>query len=255
MAALSDPDSDLVRIGRRVVEGDVPSGQGARSVLSVIGSGERTLSGISNGTGFAANNLTVPRGPLTALTTRRVVASALPLSTVASRERRYWVDDTYLRFWLRFIEPASSEIDRGLGRLIASRITGAFRDYSGSAVEPLVRDGIERLSIAGDETFDGARAVGSYWTRSNQVQVDLVGAERDTPPVDRIAFVGSIKWREESAFTGSDASALERLGAQVPGAGAGTRRVAVSRMGFARRIAAPIRRVAPDELLAAFPAD
>ncbi|MDA8184298.1 MAG: AAA family ATPase [Actinomycetota bacterium] len=255
VAVLSDADSDLVRIGRRMVEGDLPSGQGARSVLSVVGAGERTLSGISNGTGFAAKNLTVPRGPLTALTARRIVASALPLSTEPSKGRRYWVDDTYLRFWLRFIEPASSEIERGLGHLIASRIAAAFRDYSGSAVEPLVRTGIERLSIAGDETFDGARAVGSYWTRSNQVQVDLVGAERDTPPVDRVAFVGSIKWREAGAFTASDASALQRLVDQVPGAGAGTRWVAVSRMGFARRIAAPVRRVEPDELLAAFPAD
>jgi hypothetical protein len=165
------------------------------------------------------------------------------------------VDDTYLRFWPRFIEPASSEIERGLGHLIAGRIAVAFRDYSGFAVEPLVRAGIERLSIGGDATFDGARAVGSYWTRSNRVQVDLVGAERATPPVERIAFVGSIKWREESPFTGSDASALERLAAQVPGTRTGTRWVAVARMGFARKIGATIRRVEPDELLSAFSAD
>lgn len=254
-SALADPDSDLVRVGRRILDGDLPASPGARSVLSVIGSGERTSSGISNGTGIAMNNLTVPRGPLTAVTARRIVASALPLSTQPSTERRYWVDDPYLRFWLRFLEPASSEIERGLGAFVADRIVAEFRSFAGSAVEPIVRVGIERLSIAGDATFEAARAVGSYWTRSNQIQVDLIGAEREAPPIERIAFVGSIKWREEGPFTGQDAAVLEKLAAAVPGATPGTRWVAVSRMGFARQIAAPLRRVEADEILAAFPAD
>lgn len=44
-----------------------------------------------------------------------------------------------------------------------------------------------------------ARYVGGYWTRSNAVEVDLVGAAAPVP--EKVAFVGSIKWRERSGFT------------------------------------------------------
>lgn len=255
VSALSDPNGDLVRIGSRILDAELPANVGARSVLSVIGAGERTNSGISHGTGVKSNSLTTASGPLTVLSAKRIVESALPLSTDASSERRYWIADPYLRFWLRFIEPAASEIERGLGASVALRIAADFRTYSGGAVEPLVRKAIERLALGGDNTFDGARAVGSFWSRNNQVQVDLVGADVPQPPASRIAFVGSIKWREDAPFDGRDASRLETLATQVPGTTATTRRVAVSRMGFARRIAAPVRRAEPDELLEAFPVD
>ena len=253
--ALADPYGDLVRVGERILAAELPANTGARSILSVIGAGERTNAGISARTGVKTNSLTAASGPLTVLANKRIVASALPLSTQTSNERRYWVDDTYLRFWLRFIEPSMSEIERGLGAALGPRIAAEFLTYRGSAVEPLVREALERLSIAGDHTLDGARAVGAYWTRSNQVQVDLVGADRQAPPVERVAFAGSIKWREEAPFTGKDASALEAGVGQVPGVESSTRWVAVSRRGFARQIAAPIRRVEPDEILEAFPAD
>lgn len=254
-STLSDPYADFVRIGGRIVDAELPANAGARSILSVIGAGERTNSGLSARTGVKSNNLTAPTGPLTVLSAKRIIASALPLSTQSSNERRYWVDDPYLRFWLRFIDPVMSEIERGLGDMLAARIAEEFPTYRGTAVEPLVREAIERISIGGDNTFDGARAVGAYWTRSNQVQVDLVGAERDTPPVERVAFVGSIKWREDAPFTGRDASDLEDAATDLPGVAASTRWVAVSRMGFHRRIAAPIRRVEAGEILEAFPAD
>jgi AAA+ ATPase superfamily predicted ATPase len=205
---LADPYADFIRVGERILTAELPANTGARSILSVIGAGERTNAGIAMRTGVRSNNLTAPSGPLTVLSAKRITASALPLSTQPSGERRYWVDDPYLRFWLRFIEPSMSEIERGLGGSLATRIAEDFLTYRGTAVEPLVREAIERLSIAGDRTFEGARAVGAYWTRSNKVQVDLVGAEREVPPAERVRFVGSIKWREGAPFTGEDASAL-----------------------------------------------
>jgi AAA+ ATPase superfamily predicted ATPase len=252
---LADPYADLVRVGERILAAELPASASARSVLSVLGAGETTHSGLAARTGIRSNNLTVASGPLTALTTKRIVASALPLSTQPSGERRYWVDDPYVRFWLRFIEPSISEVERGMGHLLARSIAEGFRIYRGTAVEPLAREAIWRLSAAGDQTFEAARAVGAYWTRSNRVQVDLVGADRDMPPVEQVRFVGSIKWREKGAFNGQDASALAAAALQVPGAGPSTRMVAVSRAGFDRRIGAPLRRVDPDELLEAFPAD
>ena len=69
-----------------------------------------------------------------------------------------------------------------------------------------------------------------------------------------MAFVGTIKWRDRAPLTGTDIAALVRNAARISGVDAATLLVAVSRSGF-DRIAAPIRQVESDELLAAFPAD
>ena len=253
-ASLADPGSELVRSAARILDAELPANVNARSILSVIGAGERTNAGISARTGIKTTNLTVPKGPLTVLAEKRIITSALPLSTAKSVERRYWIADPYLRFWLRFIEPALSEIERGLGATVAPSIARDFSDYRGRAIEPLVRDALARLSMAGDATLGGARAVGAFWTRDNKVEVDLVGADREAPPAGSVAFVGTIKWRGRAPLTGSDIAALVRSAAGIPGVDAATPLVAVSRTGF-DRIAAPIRQIAPDEILAAFPAD
>ena len=78
-----------VCIGGRIVDAELPANAGARSILSVIGAGERTNAGLSTRTGVKSNNLTAPTGPLTVLTAKRIIASALPLSTRPSGERRY----------------------------------------------------------------------------------------------------------------------------------------------------------------------
>jgi uncharacterized protein len=253
--ALADPQSDFVQTGARILDAEFPSNVGARTVLSVIGAGERTNKGISAGTGIATTNLTGQKGPLSILERKRIVSSALPLSTAASSDRRYRVSDPYLRFWLRFIEPRMSEIERGLGPTVAAQIALAFPDFRGRAIEPLIREALERLSIAGDVTLEGARAVGSFWTRNNAIEVDLVGADRTAPPAESISFVGTVKWRTRGRLGGSDISDLAAAIPHITGASVTTRLVAVSRAGFGQGIAAPVRRVGPEEILEAFPAD
>lgn len=58
-------------------------------------------------------------------------------------------------------------------------------------------------------------AVGGYWTRSNDVEVDLIGAERDAV-ADHIDFVGSIKWHDERGFDNHDLVDLLRGATACP---------------------------------------
>jgi uncharacterized protein len=51
--------------------------------------------------------------------------------------------------------------------------------------------------------------IGGYWTRSNDVEIDLVGADRE-PVAKRILFLGSIKWLETSPFDGRDLATLHK---------------------------------------------
>ncbi len=250
--ALADPSSEFVAAAGRILDGELPATVAARTILSVIGAGERTHKGIVEGSGIEGKNLGYS---MRALADKTIVTSALPLSTARSDARRYHVADPYLRFWLRFIEPIRGEIGRGIGATNAARIAGLFSDYSGIAVEPIVRSAIERMSAAGDTRFGGARVVGGYWTKDNQVEIDLAGADRDEPG-DKLglAFIGTIKWRSGKPLDGSDIAVLERATLRMAGADLATPVVAVSRRGFGN-IARSFVGITAEEVLAAFPAD
>ena len=112
---------------------------------------------------------------------------------------------------------------------MVARIREGWSAYRGRAVEPLVRESIFRMLP--DERFGDAQYVGGYWTRKGDVEVDLVGAGKKTRP-ERVAFVGSIKWREKLPFGGRDLGRIAAQREEVPGTDEDTVLIGVSREGF-----------------------
>jgi uncharacterized protein len=223
-AELADPTSPLIVTGERMLSAEFPREAQARDVLGVIGSGETTFGAIGRTAGIPQGSLTRSLDIL--VRQKRVVSAIQPLSSHPSRETRYVAADPYLRFWLRFIAPGLEEVERGRSDLVVERIRASWETYRGRAVEPLVREAIERLLP--DPRFGDARYVGGYWTRTNDVEVDLVGV-RERPVAKRVAFVGSIKWKERAPFDRQDLAALIAHRSRVPGADERTLLVAVSR--------------------------
>jgi len=99
------------------------------------------------------------------------------------------------------------------------------------------------------------RSAPSDWTRDHSVEVDLVGAERSEPPINTVAFIGSIKWRQRKPATGTDIAGLIRSGSQIAGVTSETPLVLVSRSGITDVKAPLAAGLTPDELLASFPLD
>ncbi len=182
----------MVATGRRILESEFPSETQARSILSVIGAGTRTYTAISNETGIASTNLNEPLKTL--VERKRIVEARLPLAATSSKDRRYEVADPYLRFYLRFIDPNIIDIERGRSRLVRPLIWRDWSTYRGRAIEPLVREAIGHLLP--DDRVPAAQHVGGYWTRQNEPEIDLIGADKQDPPA-KVAFIGSIKWRED----------------------------------------------------------
>lgn len=208
--ALTNPTSALLVSAERSLAAEFPAAVQARVVLSAIGSGERTFTNLARAAGgLAAAPL---QRSLSLLTDKRLVVGELPLSTRPSRDRRYRITDPYLRFWLRFIAPHMSEIERGRGDLTLARIRRGWTSWRGRAVEPLVRDGLARLLP--DDRLPAAEAVGGYWTRTNEVEIDIVGADRG-PVARELLFVGSIKWLEQAPFDARDLADLHRYRAAI----------------------------------------
>ncbi|WP_338686516.1 DUF234 domain-containing protein [Streptomyces acidiscabies] len=229
--AFDDPTSPLLVSGERALAAEFPTSLQARHVLSVIGSGERTFGTIAAKAG--AMDRPLPPGSLNpvlrTLADKRLVAVDTPLSVRAGdRDRRYRVADPYLRFWLAFLERGIPEIERGRGRIVAEAVERGWASWRGRAIEPVVRESLGRLLP--DSTWPQVREVGGWWPRTNNPEVDLVGADR--APAREIGFVGSVKWYEHGAFDQRALAALARDALAVPGADAGTPLVAVSRSGF-----------------------
>ena len=90
-----------------------------------------------------------------------------------------------------------------------------------------MREALARLLP--DANLPAAPAIGGYWTRTNDVEIDIVGADRG-PIAKDLLFVGSVKWLENSPFDQHDL-ALHRHRAALTSEPVCT--VAVSRSGTA----------------------
>lgn len=242
--AVADPTSALLVSAERALAAEFPIEAQARRVLGAIGSGERAYSLI----GRAAGNL--PQASLSRalqiLTAKRLVDATVPLSTRASRETRYVVTDPYLRFWLTFLGPHLPEIERGRGDLVLNRISSSWTSWRGHAIEPVIRESLRRLP--GKVLPAGTSVIGGYWTRTNDPEIDIVGADRE-PIAKRITVVGSVKWLEARPFDAHDLARLIVHRSRLPGADDRTPLLAVARAGTT---VDGVATLGPDDLITAW---
>lgn len=223
--AVSRPTSALLVSAERALAAEFPTQAQAQTVLSAIGSGERTFSMIARAAGDL--NPTSLQRSLRILSAKRMVEADLPLSTKPSKETRYRAADPYLRFWLTFLGPNLPLIERGRGDQVLDVIQKNWTAWRGRVIEPVVREALWRLSP--DRLPEGTDVIGGYWTRTNDPEIDIVGADR-APIAKRITAVGSIKWLERKPFGPHDLSRLIVHRAKLPGAATSTPLVAVSRV-------------------------
>ncbi|TWG04184.1 hypothetical protein FHX80_112628 [Streptomyces brevispora] len=76
----------------------------------------------------------------------------------------------------------------------------------------------------------GTHAIGGYWTRTNNPEIDIIGADR-APIAKKITLVGSVKWLEKKPFDNRDLARLITHRSQLPGADDTTPLLAVTRSG------------------------
>jgi len=244
-AALAEPTSALLVSAERALAAEFPAEAQARTVLSAIGSGERTFTNI----GRVAGDLrpgSLDRS-LKLLLDKRVVEQDQPLSVKpAGKDKRYRVADPYLRFWLAFLGPHMAEVERGRGDRVLARIKTSWTAWRGRAVEPLLREALDRVLVEGPL---GAGVVGGYWTRTNDPEIDIVIADRQ-PVATAILGVGSIKWGDRTPFGRRDLAQLVAHRSQLPGATDSTPLFVVARSGCD---VDGVTAFGPDELLNAWP--
>lgn len=243
---LQDEHSAFIVSGERSVTAEFPPRTSSRAVFSAVGSGEAAFNRIATRAEIGSSQLSEI---LDTLEEKRAIRRLIPFAGKDnSKAKRYVVTDPYLRFWLRFIEPHMEVIERGRGLLVAERIEASWVDYRGKAIEPIVGASLERLLP--DARFGQSRYISGYWTRDNQVEVDLVGAKEDHNP-KRAEMVGSIKWRENETFDRHDARRLQGHRSDVPRTDSDTLLVGVSRRGFDDGLGLDVQ-LGPDDVVDAW---
>lgn len=245
--ALTDPTSFLVVSAERVLSAELPTEAHARAVLGALGEGVAAHSRILGHTNLSA---TTANEALHLLARKRVVRRRTPYSAKAAPKTALWeVVDPYMRFWLRFVNRKVDLIERGRGSLLVEDFRSGWPSFRGRAIEPVVRGSLERL-LPDSERFGAARYAGGFWNRTGAIEVDLVGGDA-WPVADRVAFIGSIKWRARRRFGKADLGELASRRAQVPGASETTLLVGVSSRGFEPRAGVDVR-LSPEDLIDAW---
>jgi AAA+ ATPase superfamily predicted ATPase len=227
--ALTDDQTPFVTTALRILASEFQRDLQAERVIEAIGHGETAHGRIADRSGVKGSTLTAALDVL--VEQKGLVARLVPYAVPPGKQpARYTVIDAYLRFWLRFVGPHVAELSRGRPDRVIARIERDWTSYRGRAIEPIVREALERLLADPHQSsrLGGARHVGSWWKRDHSIEVDLVGG--DAPSPSHIGFVGSIKWHEARAFAPDEARALAQARAAVPGAAA-AKLVAVSRTG------------------------
>ncbi|GAA0237469.1 hypothetical protein GCM10009527_037550 [Actinomadura nitritigenes] len=210
----ADPAAALFGVPEASLLAEFPNPDVSRRVIEAVGSGDRTHANIAASAGSRDGAL--PSGTLSPLLRRltgekRIVAVDEPLSTRPGKPALYRIADSNLRLYLAALRAAHEQARRGRPEAGFRIVRWRWTSWRGRAVEPLVRQALERADLP----WPDVEAVGGWWNRRFDPEVDLVGADR-APVAGRIAFAGSVKWLG-SPFDAHDLAGLRRAAVQVPG--------------------------------------
>jgi uncharacterized protein len=218
----ADPAAPLFSVPESALMAEFPSPDQSRRVLEAVGGGDRTHANIAASAGSRQG--AVASGSLSPLLRRlveekRVLAVDEPLSTRPGRPALYRVADSNLRLYLAVGRAAQEQARRGRPDAAFRIVQRRWPAWRGKAVEPLVRQALETAAASGATPWPEAEAVGAWWNRQFDPEIDLVGADR-APVASRIYYLGSVKWLG-TPFDHHDLADLRRGAAEVPGFTAG----------------------------------
>jgi len=127
----------------------------------------------------------------------RLVAGRVPvLAGNAERRRglRYHIQDPFLRFYFRFVEPHLSDLERGRTSRAVQTIREDLRAFIGKYVfEDLCREWVSESAEA-DLIGFLPETTGSFWSQTDQpVELDIVAASRRAKRL----LIGEAKWGDK----------------------------------------------------------
>jgi hypothetical protein len=142
---------------------------------------------------------------------RRIPATIPPERRRTSRNSRYHLADSYLRFYFRFIAPNLNLVEQELTDLLWERIGEQFRAFVGeTAFEDLCREWVLARARARKLPF-APELVGSHWAPDAQVDVVAVNWR------DQAILLGECKWGVDAVGRSVVRDLVDKAPRVVPG--------------------------------------
>jgi hypothetical protein len=158
------------------------------SILHLIGNGCHRISEIAARVGKPAGSLTRPIALLIelGLIRREVPFGETPRST---KRTQYRLEDPFLAFYLRFVNPHKSELERGIRPPALTDWKEGRAGYVGLAWEELARRSVPWLKLSGDTWGMASRWWGSGLD-GEPMEIDVVAESVDKQQL----LIGEVKW-------------------------------------------------------------
>lgn len=186
-------DSPLFDEGRRIVDQELREPRLYFAILEQLATGAKASNEIAQR--VSVDSASVHKYLLN-LEALRLVSRRSPLGAApTSRSGRWWLDDSFLRFWFRFVFPFQSDLESGLAptALFDAEVAGDIADHVSPVFETWCLHWMRSTGTA------GATRVGRWWgnaadefrrtkERSSE-EIDAVGTLRN-----RVVVVGEAKW-------------------------------------------------------------
>ena len=214
----ADPASPLFAVPEESLASEFHNPDVARRVLEAVGGDARAYANIASAAGGRGGS--VSSGTLSPLLRqltddKQILASDHPLSTSSGKSALYRVADSNLRLYLAILRDVYNLTRRGRPDAGYTLFRNRWTSWRGRAVEPLIRTSLEQAAVNGTLPWPDARAVGGWWNRQFNPEIDLVGADR-APIASQIHFCGSLKWLG-TPFDIHDLHQLREGARHVPG--------------------------------------
>jgi hypothetical protein len=183
-----DPMGVLHAEPRRLLLDDIRETAQAASVLALIGQGCNRISEIAARIEKPVTSLT---RPLSRLLDLGLIRRDQPfkVSQQSSKKTLYRIDDPFLAFWFRYVEPNRSRLEAGKIQAVARGIEKDLPVHRGEIWEALVRRSVPRLSIDGREWGAANRWWGGGLDKK-PLELDVVAESAD----GKALLVGEVKW-------------------------------------------------------------
>jgi uncharacterized protein len=159
------------------------------SILRAIAQGRTRLNEITQASGVS--EVTAVARYLDILQQMRLITRRVPATEnqpEKSKKGIYQIDDHFLRFWFRYIQPNQSGLDLGLAdAILKQRILPDLDHYVSTAFEEAAIAFTARLAQTGGLTFLPER-IGGWWDRDSEIDVLAINQ------TEKAALVGECKW-------------------------------------------------------------
>jgi AAA+ ATPase superfamily predicted ATPase len=194
---------------RRLLLDDLSETTQATSILALIGAGCHRISEIAARLEKPATSLA---RPLARLLDLGLVRRDVPFGSTVRNSKRtaYRLEDPFLRFWFRFVEPNRSRLEAGQAARVAREVSKGLPVHVSSVFEDLVRASVPLARYAGRTWGRAANWWGPGLDRS-PMEIDVVAESEDGSAL----LVGEVKWSRRVDWKREEA-ALRRKAANLP---------------------------------------